>query len=445
MTSDASAAVDEHSLPRRFPLYYGWINVLMAAIAMSLTLPGRTHGLGLITKPLLDDLSLAETLFSRINLISSLAGALFCIPIGALLDRFGTRGVLTAVVVALGGSVMLMSHVSGPVSLCLALILVRGFGQSALSIVSMAIIGKWFRRRLGTAMGVFSVLLTFGFIGGILGLGAAVDGADWRGAWNGLGLIVLAFAPLGWLAVRSTPQSAGLDEQIEFAPLAQTREAEASPCGEASLPDALRTPAFWILVLGTSAFNLVWSSVMLFNELILAQKGFDKDVSVAIMAALTGCGLIANLIGGKLATRTRIAPLLGAGLAILAIGLGAFPGIQTRGALYGYGIAMGVAGGIVTVVFFAAWGHVFGRSHLGRIQGAAQLVSVLASAIGPVLMAECHARTGSYLAMFHGLAWLCGGLSLAAFAVPVPRFSEKQEHRAAPTRAKSAEPYPIRE
>ena len=55
-----------------------------------------------------------------------------------------------------------------------ALVLVRGLGQGALSLVSLAMVGKWFTRRLGVAMGVFTVLLTFGIIGGYLGLKEAV-------------------------------------------------------------------------------------------------------------------------------------------------------------------------------------------------------------------------------------------------------------------------------
>ena len=34
---------------------------------------------------------------------------------------------------------------------------------------------------------------------------------------------------------------------------------------------------------------------------------------------------------------------------------------------------MGLAGGFVMVVFFSFWGRAFGRAHLGRIQGAAQI------------------------------------------------------------------------
>jgi hypothetical protein len=42
--------------------------------------------------------------------------------------------------------------------------LTRGHGQSALSVVSLALVGKWFARRLNYAMAIFSLLVGFGFI-----------------------------------------------------------------------------------------------------------------------------------------------------------------------------------------------------------------------------------------------------------------------------------------
>ena len=51
--------------------------------------------------------------------------------------------------------------------------------------------------------------------------------------------------------------------------------------------------------------------------------------------------------------------------------------------------AMGLGGGLVMVLFFSVWPAVFGRRHLGRIQGVAQALTVLASAVGPLLLAWC--------------------------------------------------------
>jgi len=75
---------------------------LLAAAAMVATLPGRTHGLGLITEPLLAGLGLDRVPFACLNFWATLLGAAFCLPIGWLLDRIGTRIVLAGVLLKMG-------------------------------------------------------------------------------------------------------------------------------------------------------------------------------------------------------------------------------------------------------------------------------------------------------------------------------------------------------
>ncbi|MEX0936949.1 MAG: MFS transporter [Pirellulales bacterium] len=396
---------------------YGGLNIFMASLAMTATLPGRTHGLGLITEPLLADLQIVRTQFAQMNFWSCLLGASFCLPIGWLVDRLGVRMVVAAVTSLLAAAVFWMGRIDDAASLFATLLLVRGLGQSALSVVSMLVISKWFSRRLGLAMGVFSVLLTFGFIGSILGMGELIRVAGWRDAWVWLAYALFALAPVLWLLVRDEPRSSATVQ--DEAAVDVTSDLGDLKFGF-TLRQTLRTPAFWVFVLGTSAFNLVWSSVMLFNESILAERGVDVATAVEIMAILTGVGLIANLAAGAVASRHRAGRLLGGSLAVLAVALGLFPRISTPLEIRAYAFALGATGGVITVVFFAIWGHTFGRAHLGRIQGVSQLFTVLASAIGPVLMAECMARTGSYMPMFQGLAIGVGVLAVAALATPLP-------------------------
>ncbi|MFM8533512.1 MAG: MFS transporter, partial [Acidimicrobiia bacterium] len=71
-------------------------------------------------------------------------------------------------------------------------------------------------------------------------------------------------------------------------------------------------------------------------------------------------------------------------------------------------------------LFFSVWPRIYGRAHLGRIQGAAQAMTVLASAVGPLLLAWCVEWTGSYAAMFNILAASIGTLAFAAMFTPLP-------------------------
>src|SRR2546430_429435 len=154
----------------RKTFYYGWANLAIAALAMVGTLPGRTQGLGLITEPLLADLRIDRVTYAAINLWATLIGAAFCLPCGRLIDRFGSRIVLTTIALALGFTVLGMSWTTGAITLCLAITLTRGLGQSALSVVSLALVGKWFARRLYSAIAGDSLMVGIGLIGAFAGV-----------------------------------------------------------------------------------------------------------------------------------------------------------------------------------------------------------------------------------------------------------------------------------
>jgi MFS family permease len=112
--------------------------------------------------------------------------------------------------------------------------------------------------------------------------------------------------------------------------------------------------------------------------------------------------------------------LLALAMFIYAAALGALPLLATLAHLWIFAALIGLSGGMMTVLFFAVWRHAFGPAHLGRIQGAAQMLTVFASAIGPLLFAQCAALTGSYTPVLWTLAPCVLLLSVTALRVPMP-------------------------
>src|SRR5262249_49418487 len=149
-----------------------------------------TYGLGLVKEPLRADLGISDLWFNWLNGWAIVLGALLVPPAGWLIDRLGTRRTLALVAAALGCCVLLRSRASDETELFVALTLVRGLGQGALSVVAIALVGKWFRRRAGVAMGVFTVLLAVGFVVPIFAVGEAVQQWGWRAAWAGVGFVL---------------------------------------------------------------------------------------------------------------------------------------------------------------------------------------------------------------------------------------------------------------
>ena len=404
--------------PFSLPFYYGWVNVAVAALAMVGTLPGRTQGLGLITERLLADFQLDRVAFAQINLWATLVGALFCFGVGRLVDRFGVRAVLTAVAAALGAVVLWMSGAQGVASVALLVTLTRGLGQSALSVVSITMVGKWFVRRLSMAMAVYTVMLSVGFMVAFPVVGAVVLRYGWRTAWTAVGLsLLLGLVPLGWLLARRSPEACGIPADAELK--RETPAATGPPTGN-TLREAASTPAFWVFGLSSAVYGLIASGIALFNESILAERGFDASVYHRSLIVVALTSLVGNFLGGWLSSKWRMSRLLALALGLLACSLLALPHVRSEAHVAGYAVVMGLAGGFVIVIFFSFWSYAYGRAHLGRIQGAAQALTVVASAVGPLLLAECVARTGSYAAMFYLLSLFVSALALCAWFVSVP-------------------------
>ena len=377
------------------------------------TLPGRTQGLGLITEPLLADLQLDRVSYATLNFWATILGSAGAIGVGRLIDRYGGQAVLTAVAVALGLVVAAMSQVGTFAMLAVWVTLTRGFGQSALSVVSLTLIGKWIRDRLDRAMAIYSIVLSIGFMLAFPAVGALVQSSGWRVAWLivGLGVLVLV-APAAWVLPRGTSGTPGTPGTTGTS--GTTGLDDSAGLTGRSLSEALRTGAFWVFAIGAALYGLVASGIGLFNESILAERGFGPDVYYQSLIVTAMTALAGNFFGGWLATRMPLGRLMAIALGVLAIGLIGLPLVTTFTQVMGWAAAMGIGGGFVMVLFFSVWPRIFGHQHLGRIQGTAQAMTVLASAIGPLLFAWCVDRTGSYAVAFRLLALVIAVVALAA-------------------------------
>jgi MFS family permease len=419
-------------------LDWRWVHVAVAALAMVATLPGRTQGLGLFTEPIRNSLGLDTESYGFLNMGATLLGALFCLPCGWLIDRLGTRSVLTSIMVALGGVVIVMSQVRGDwlwhwrlpwpggdltgvlmVDLFVLVLLTRGLGQSALSVASLSLIGRTATRRMGWAMGVYALLTSAGFVVAFLVLRQVVlpNLHEWRPAWAGIGVAVIVAGVLSGLLVRNRLLAASAGEG--------STESATEP--SRTLGQALYTPAFWTFGVAVSFYGMVAAGTSLFNEGILQSvfpQGTDEEGIKRIFfnVQLVGVpiGLLTNLLGGWLAARWSFSGMLALAMAALAAALGVVPFIRTEAQVYLYAAVMAGAGGVIWVCFSTVWRVGYGPAHLGKIQGAAQMLTVLFSALGPALFGSVRARVGSYLPLFPYLAAVSLGLALCAWWAGLP-------------------------
>lgn len=375
------------------------LQILVAALAMIMTIPGRTQGLGLIAEKILEDptLQMDRTQFAWLNLMATLAGALTAIPVGWLMDRQGTRLVLLGLLTLLGASTYYFAGITTTAGFFLGLFLMRALGQSALSAASLTHMGKWFPNRVSVAMAIFGIVSTIGFMVLFGGLDPLIQAVGWRDTWRYLGFAAVGLAILFvFICYPAPPQEAPATAAINTASRHYTWW------------EAMRSPTFWLFALSCSLFNWVSSGIGLFNEDVLAETGFSRDLYIAALATATFVTLFSNGLGGWLSTKWPLSRLMAIGMLMLAGCLGSLPYLNAPWQVYANAVMLGISAGLVIVVFFAIWGSTFGTLHLGKIQGTAQALTVLSSALGPVSLAMSKEYIGSYRPLFLVLA----GLSL---------------------------------
>jgi MFS family permease len=434
---------------------YYWIYIAVAAMCMAATFPGRTHGLGLITESILRDLRLDRTVYAYYNLSATLIGALFCIPVGSMLDRSGCRNVLILVLTGLGISVLGMSAIQSKPAFFILLLLTRGFGQSALSVASITLISKYFpKNKLGVSMGIYSLLTSVFFMGVFGGMGMILDHIrplafhfagmetvipSWRVAWGSVGLALLFFCvPVVLLSVRrsgwvtdETTDTTGTTDKTSSA--TGTSGDATGAIGTESLASgnsteaygipfsqAICTVAFWVFALSISFFGFISAGIGLYNEDILSERGFDAEMYHFLLLLPIPFGLMSNLGVGLLTRYIPIKYVLALSLFFTGLVKFLFPFIETPAQVYAYTIVLAISGGGLSVLFFIAWADLFGKRDVGKIQGLAQMLSVFASAAGPVFFAYSKEWTNSYTFAFYMSGGLTVLFAVAACLMPTP-------------------------
>jgi MFS family permease len=410
-------AVEDSMLQRA--LRFGWGPILVGAMAMAATYPGRTHGLGMVTEPLLVDLKLdtpdGRVFYASLNFWGTLLGALFCLPVGWLFDRYDRRWILAGNMTLLGMCVLWMSTIQSWQELFASIILTRGLGQSALSVVSLTIVAKSFRvQSLGLAMAWFAILSAPFHLILIKGVGwSLTDGqCSWRQVWGAVGIALVALSSIAFF-LKSTPRSVASrsDEIVQGS----------------SLWQALRTPAFWVFSLTISLWGMIYAGVALFNQDIFKERGFDQATYFNVLSLVTVVALCSNFLFGWLITFVSLPRLLAACLMMTAMALTGLPMAHALWHVYAYGVCLGIASGAVSLLFFSTWRTLFGRKELGRIQGFAQMLTVFASASGPLIFSYCKRITSSYTSVFQVLAGIVCLMAVLAWLTPIPKSAPQVE------------------
>ena len=405
-------------------LFYGW-RMVAAGCAMRMLGGGfHLYGFTIFFLPITNELGLSRAATSLVFSLARAEGAIEGPLAGYVIDRYGPRPMMLAGIILSGLGYMLLATVDSYAAFLIVYLGVISLAFSAGFMHSpMVLANSWFIRRRALAMTLISSAIGIGgtLITPILAFTVAQWGWRYGAFIAGLGLIVTGI-PVA-LYVKRSPESMGLapDGAPAEAPMQFSQATDAHPSNERefTLKQALKTAAFWKLILATTTRVGVFNSITVHFVPIMVWRGASEAKAAALLATLALMSLPSHLFIGWIADQVNkprlmaACMLIGAGaVAILAYGEGEW-------ALWTFTILFT----FVEALFPVSWatvGDYFGRKHFATIRGSMSFFYLWGPALGPVITGYVYDRHQTYAPLMNAYIAiaLVAGLLYASLRQP---------------------------
>jgi MFS family permease len=356
--------------------------------------------------PLIQEFRWSRGLTAGAMSVSAIVQGLGAPLTGVLADRFGPRPMILAGVVLLASASMLAATIEAPWQLYLYTGVLGALGLVSLGWVPTGLLlSRWFHERRGRMAGVAFSGMGFGVfvIGPVTQWLIAARG--WRAATLllGAGALVLLLPLVLW-GIRDAPARGSVPDLPGRGPVREGPSSSAAARRpDATLGDALRSPAFWGLFAAYFFTPLAVFPVATHAVAFAVDHGYPPMLaataygSMGLMSTVgrVGFGFLADRLGGPLAATLSFGCTAGGAAALLA--LEALPGagwLAVFAVLFGLGF--GARGPIITAIA----SEQFGGRRFGVIYGVLNLGNGLAGAIGPWFGGVVHDVSGSYRIAF---------------------------------------------
>ena len=352
---------------------------------------------------------------------------------GWAVDRWGARRLVLWGLLTLGvGAILYLGHqVSGVLYVSLFFVGVGGVVGTILP--AAAAVNNWFVSRRAMAMAVMSLpLVMVGFF--FESLRSSVE-IDPRTASLTVAATVLVLAwPLSGL-IRNRPEDH--DQHPDGIAPGHRRGPGSDPkgCGDALVSnyawrEALRTRAFWLLVVGGAVFS-VSSGVSFFTALMMRQLGYESAISGGALWIDGVFTILFVLVGGWLGDRFPIRRTLFVFGLLEACAVEVLAFAESLPMFYLSAAIAGMGTGGMLPLTLAARGVYFGRRNFATITGLSLMLPNLVSggALAGILIVWLSAITGAYTLPLAIIAVIGAVGSLAFLFLGDPKLAPSQNSR----------------
>lgn len=239
------------------------------------------------------------------------------VPVGILLDRFGSRVLIASGAVLMAGGQVLLGVADSLPQAYVARVLI-GAGDAATFISVVRLVALWFpARRVPLFTQLTAMAGHLGQLAASIPLVAVLGRWHWERTFVGLGAVGLLAAALAWGVVRDGPDGRAV-----------------APAGGARghLRAALRTPGtwlgFWSHALGTfplAVFQLLWGYPFLIAQGFSASQA-GAFMSLAVVSAVLTGPVVGVLTGRHPLRRSWMVLTVGGAVALAWVAVLAVPG-----------------------------------------------------------------------------------------------------------------------
>ncbi len=418
---------------RRLPFFYGWVIVAVSALAMFFSGPGQTFAVSIFIDPIIAEFGWSRSLVSSLYAAGTLLAGFTMTFVGRLVDRKGYRPTLVATALFLGCACLFMSVVVNPAMILVGFVGLRIFGQGTMTLIPYSLVPQWFVTKRGRALSFVALgIMVSSAVLPYINL-QVIDAVGWRNAWRLWAvLLVVIMVPAAYIFVRNRPEEVGLHPDNATPKSATSDRSSGEDDSTAfTLQRAMRTPAFWIILIAGSIPALVNTGITFHHMSILVTNGVAETsaTSVFTVAALVAfpCTLIAGVICDRLPIKIVFSLALVVHTAVLLFYL------STTSALTAImlGVLRGVDQGFLTIIGGTIWPQFFGRRHLASIRGVVAAAMVLGSAIGPPIFGFAYDMFDGYREVVYATAILPVAGSAAVLFLKPPTDSALTEAESA--------------
>lgn len=289
----------EQSKPKGGRLFYGWY-IVGAMFFMGLIGVAPRQALGLFFETWSEEFGVSVSQLSAVAAAGWLVNGISQPIVGGLTDKYGGRIVMFISMIAVGIGTFLIGVTVNLWTLAFVYVPVISFAMSGILFVpGTALLSRWFRRKRGTAISVYSSGTSIGGMLLIPFMAFLFVLVDWRATWMivGAAMVVLA-APLIWLVLRSDPSEMGLQPDGDPEPVAVS--GGGVPVSQARGPltvdawrEAYRTPPMWQLTATYVVCGITTGSIAIH----FVPYAVSEGISVSTAALAFGLLNLINLIG----------------------------------------------------------------------------------------------------------------------------------------------------